>query len=75
MTTPRERTVAVQQLQAVALAIVDETKTASYDDERVYAHVSMASLKALKAALRHYPVSYHLLEAHKYAPEVFGAPV
>jgi formaldehyde-activating enzyme involved in methanogenesis len=75
MTTPRERTLAIQQLQAITLSILDETKAESEDDERVYAHVSMSLLKILKAALTHYPSAKDLLMAHKCASEVFGAPV
>lgn len=75
MTTPRERTLAIQRLQAVTLAILDETKAESDDDERVYAHVSMPLLKILKSALIHYPSAQDLLMAHKCASEVFGAPV
>ena len=75
MTTPRERTLAIQRLKAVSLAILDETRTASDDDERVYAHVSTSLLKILKAALIHYPSEKDLLVAHKFAPEVFDTPV
>lgn len=63
MTLPNERRNSIAQTEQFLIDLIDPAKTPRIP-KRIRERAS--------ACLRHYPTWYHMLEAKKYAPKIFG---